>query len=335
MTETKEATANEDNCQAIIILKALRLCFGYCNQITLSRFFSSNYTMSSNNDENQTSNDEMAQDDRCWDGNWLADGLNLMFVGLNSGEDFCQNQMIEFLEEKEEATVGGGGVLQEEHEFLTLPLDGDEDAWAKMHIRILRPRKLHLAGGAIRSFTDGTCPPRIRIRKLESTEMEELLEHKKLGNEAFSSKEFEKAIKHYDDALMVVLLDMFVAPVEQINTIVSVLSNKAECQLRLKLYKDAGCTATDALMFDNNHEKSRLRRAKAELAIAGLPYLVQAQVDLQEIVENLYSKAGVKEAKELLNQLDEILDMEKKSKLNQDPDFDYDFYVRMLKSRCW
>jgi tetratricopeptide (TPR) repeat protein len=289
--------------------------------------------MSSSDDESHmSSNDEMTQDDRCWDGNWLAGGLNLMFVGLNSDE-FCQNQMTEFLEEKDEATIGG--VLQEEHEFLTLPLDGDEDAWAKMHIRILRPRKLHLAGGAIRSFTDGTCPPRIRIRKLDSEEMEELLEHKKLGNQAFSSKEFEKAIEHYDDALIVVLLDMFVAPVEQINTIVSVLSNKAECELRLKRYKDAGCTATHALMFDNDHEKSRLRRAKAELAMAGLPYLVQAQVDLQEIVENLYSKAGVKEAKELLNQLDEILDMEKKSKLNQDPDFDYYFYVRMLKSKCW
>ena len=287
--------------------------------------------MSSSDDESQIpSNDEMAQDDRCWDGNWMTSGLNLMFVGLTS-DDFCQNQMTEFLDEKED----GGGVLQEEHEFLTLPLDGDEDAWAKMHIRILRPRQLHLAGGAIRSFTDGTCPPRIRIRKLNSKEMEELLEHKKLGNQAFSSKEFETAIEHYDDALIVVPLEMFVAPVEQINTIVSVLSNKAECELRLKRYEDAGCTATDALMFDNNHEKSRLRRAKAELAIAGLPHLVQAQVDLQEIVENLYSKAGVKEAKELLNQLDEILDMEKKCKLNQNPDFDYDFYVRMLKSRCW
>ena len=98
--------------------------------------------MSSSDDEIQfPSNDDMAQDDRCWDGNWMTSGLNLMFVGLTS-DDFCQNQMTEFLDEKED----GGGVLQEEHEFLTLPLDGDEDAWAKMHIRILRPRQLHLAG---------------------------------------------------------------------------------------------------------------------------------------------------------------------------------------------
>jgi len=71
--------------------------------------------MSSSADESQMpSNDEMAQDDRCWDGNWMTGGLNLMFVGLTS-DTICEHEMTEFLEEKEEATIGGG-VLQEEEE---------------------------------------------------------------------------------------------------------------------------------------------------------------------------------------------------------------------------
>lgn len=284
------------------------------------------------NEQDDEDDDErnMAEDDRRWDGNWMTAGLNGMFASLDD-DDFCENELDEFLEEKEK--TAGKSSLQMEDEFLILPPEG-ADGWFRVHHEILQPRGLHAASGLIRRFVEGSCPPRIRIRKLDPEEIQELLSHKKLGNEAFSRKEYEEAVEHYDDALMLVM-DLFVAPLDQVKEVVNVLSNKAECYLRLKRYSDAGDTATEALMFDGSHEKSRLRRAKAELAIAGAPHLIQAQRDLNEIVENKVSKAGVNEAKEYLEQLDELLRMERKALEDKKPDSDWDFYVRLLKSKCW
>jgi hypothetical protein len=165
--------------------------------------------------------------------------------------------------------------------------------------------------------------------------MEEFLAQKRAGNESFVKKDYAQAVQHYNDALKMIQIAMFVAPLDQIKEVVNVLSNQAECYLRLKKFKDAGNVATLALMFDNGHEKSRMRRAKAELVIAGDSYLIQAQLDLQEIVDNNLSKAGVKEAKEYLEQLDELLAMAKTTFEEGHPGEDWDLYVRMVKARCW
>mmetsp|Transcript_2872 Transcript_2872/g.6765 ORF Transcript_2872/g.6765 Transcript_2872/m.6765 type:complete len:114 (+) Transcript_2872:477-818(+) len=110
--------------------------------------------------------------------------------------------------------------------------------------------------------------------------------------------------------------------------VANVLSNKAECYLRLKQHEDAGDAATAALLLDNSHEKSRMRRAKAEMAIAGASYLIQAQVDLQEIVDERHSSTGVKQAKQ-------ILTMEKSIFQKANPDGDWRLYIRMIKATCW
>lgn len=275
----------------------------------------------------------MADEDRYSDGNWLVDGLLLggMFLKFNR-DDFCDNELEEFQAEQD---ASPNAPVSMEHEFLNMPSNGDEPGWARLHMEILKPRTLHVADFIARRFAEGTCPARIRIRSISPDDMQQLLAHKKVGNEAFSRKDYEQAIQHYNDALTAIRVDLFVAPSEHIKEVVNVLSNQAECYIRLKRYQNAGSTATCALMFDNGHEKSRMRRAKAELAIAGDSYLIQAQVDLQEVVENNSSKAGVKEATEYLEQLDELLTMEKATFQDRNPDGDWDSYVRMVKSKCW
>ena len=54
-----------------------------------------------------TESQEMAMDGRCWDGNWMADGHDGMFIHLAS-DTFCDEEMEDFLAEQEEA----GGKLQ-------------------------------------------------------------------------------------------------------------------------------------------------------------------------------------------------------------------------------
>jgi tetratricopeptide (TPR) repeat protein len=285
----------------------------------------------SNDDDDDSA--KMARDDRAWDGNWSSAGLSAMFVELQNPY-FEEEQWEDFLEEQKEISS-----LRAEEEFINLDIPGeDEESWARLHMQVLHPRGLVIASLVMRRVAEGICPKRIRIRKMDDTEFNELMEHKKAGNEAFSKKRYKEAIEKYEEALLMAD-SSFVAPKSQMDQIVTVISNQAECYLRLKKYKDAGQTATDALLLDSGHAKSRMRRAKAELAIAGASHLLQAQIDLEEIVNNdgdQKSREGIKQAKEYLEQLDEILQMEKTALLEKHgSDYDWDLYVRMMKSKCW
>ena len=239
--------------------------------------------------------------------------------------------MEEFLEDQEAAD----GKLQFEHEFLKIPENADdEQEWARIHMEILHPRKLVVASGVMHLCAQNSCPPQLRIRQIPPEEMKELLAKKVSGNEEFAKQNYIEAIEFYNEALDF-LEHFYVAPAEQVEQVVNVLSNKAECHLRLKQYEDAADVATAALLLDNSHDKSRLRRAKAEMAIAGASYLIQARVDLKEIVEQHHSIAGVRQAKEFLSELEEILAMEKRTFESQHPEGDWDQYVRMLEATCW
>jgi len=308
-----------------------------------------------NDDEDDDDEDEkqrMAQDDRCWDGNWSCMGLGGMFVVFEDVESLERMEWAGFLEEQQlqqqqEKTSNTGKAssspLNVHDEFVNLDISSDDqEGWARLHMEVLRPRGLHIASGVMRRVAEGSCPKRIRIRTLDTSSFEELLQHKQAGNKAFSEHRYEEAIERYDEALLLVDSSSFVAPKKQIEQIVNVLSNQAECYLRLKKFKAAGQAATDALLFENGHEKSRMRRAKAALAIAGAPYLLQAQVDLEEIAndeegqQQQHSRAGVKQAKEYLEQLEEVLEMEKTTLLEKHgSDYDWDLYVRMMKAKCW
>merc|ERR1712087_232970 len=133
----------------------------------------------------------------------------------------------------------------------------------------LRNRSLHLASGVIRRIvSDKIHPPIVHITRLAQLDMLELIAKKKEANQLFAAKKFKEALDKYDDALDVVICEhLYVAPTNQVKEVVNVLSNQAECYLRLNDYDQAGETATNALVIDSDHEKTRIRRAKAEIAL--------------------------------------------------------------------
>ena len=185
----------------------------------------------------------------------------------------------------------------------------------------LNERNLHLADGVLRRLVERCCPSRVPIRRLdEEITMKQIMEYKLKGNNHFLRHEFREAIDYYNDALSCIhcergehlhLQHLFVAPIHQIQQIVNVLSNKAECLLRKYKYEDAAEVATEALIFMNDHVKSRIRRAKATMEIGkydryelssrggnnndgntstrytcmdGVAYLIQAKYDLDEVL---------------------------------------------------
>jgi tetratricopeptide (TPR) repeat protein len=196
------------------------------------------------------------------DGMWLADGFLGMMIHLDS-EDFLEEESLEF-----EADQEIDENLKFEREFLFFNL-GNLEKLEQMG-QTLRTRQLSLTACIRRRLVEGMCPPRIRIRRMRELERKEILEIKRKGNEAFAAKKYEEALECYDDATLLFPTYMFVAPQQDMKELVIILSNMAECHLRLKQYNEAGQIATEALMFDSEHEKSRIRRAKAELALLSL-----------------------------------------------------------------
>ena len=115
---------------------------------------------------------------------------------------------------------------------------------------------------------DNLCPPIVRITRVSEKEMSEMMQTKRKGNDLFVAGKFEEAYETYQDALTCVCNHMFyIAPTDQVAEVVNILSNQAECSLRLHNYDDAAITATDALVLNSDHDKSRIRRAKAELSL--------------------------------------------------------------------
>lgn len=116
---------------------------------------------------------------------------------------------------------------------------------------------------------------------LDETNFRAVLEHKARGNAAFGGGRFQEAIQAYDAAL---------APYEaragsaaQRDEKVKILSNRAECYLRLDRWADAEETASLALELDASHSKSLLRRARARMQLGGSA-LAGARLDLRMII---------------------------------------------------
>ena len=111
-------------------------------------------------------------------------------------------------------------------------------------------------------------PPIVRISRIEEREMEGMITKKKKGNEEFKKHNYKKAIECYELAIMLHFpMRLYIAPSSQMADIVSILSNQAECHLRLKEFREAASVATDALQIDGGHGKTLIRRAKAEIAL--------------------------------------------------------------------
>lgn len=267
--------------------------------------------------------------DETHDGHWLAAGFNMMMIALTS-EEFLEDDRIEFEQDSE-----ADETLQMEEEFLFMPQSLDQKEMERMG-HLLRSRKLVLASCVTRSLAEGVCPPRIRIRRLEESDRTDILNLKKKGSQAFEANSYNEAIEFYEEATSRFPDRMFVAPEQDMKELVIILSNIAECHLRLNEYSDAGNIATEALLLDGEHDKSRIRRAKAELADGSLSMLIQASNDLECVLElDESSPAAWASARKLRTQVNTRLKNEQKKFLERRPNGDWSLFLRDIKSRCW
>lgn len=259
--------------------------------------------------------------DEAYDGMWSYAGLNEMMVFFDMG-DFLNRQHEEWLEDLERHPE-----LKREDQFFNLEKDNMVELAAK-----LRDKDLHLASGVIRRVVqDNPFPPCLKVTRLENYEMSDLIAKKQEGNELFVQKKYKEAVEKYDEALFEIHhMHLFILPVVQKKEIVNVLSNKAECHIRLKEYNEAAMAATDALIIDDTHAKTRIRRAKAEIALykkarLGLAYLAQADKDIREVVTNFLSKSDIEAVQNLhRDEISVYLDQERRKTVKENPGTNFD-----------
>ena len=289
--------------------------------------------------------------DEAHDGMWLYDGNGMMV-------DFDSENFESDLKEDWEEELNG---LREEFGHASDNLPRWEDEFVELDMKTieavalsLKPRGLHLASGVLRRLIQAESseyhvPSFVRITKLdEEYEMKDLLSKKKKGNLLFSAKKYDQAAEMYDEALMNIMgTSLFVSPEEQVKEVINVMSNLSECYLRLEAYSDAAGRATDALVLDSYHAKSRIRRAKAELAIykqkGSLCSLAQACHDLEEVLTGAddgsggldHAKIAIETAQKLLHEAKEFLEIERHKMAEDRPQADFDLLVRLYKSKCW
>ncbi len=307
-------------------------------------------TERSNNINTTTKEMDMyyASIDETHDGMWLYDGNGMMvdFDDENFESDMKEDWEDELDEYREEFGNASNNFPKWEDEFVELDMKTIQAVSLS-----LKQRGLNLASGVLRRVvqaadSDYHVPSFVRITKLdEEYEMKDLLSKKKAGNLLFSAKKYDQAAEMYDEALMNIMgTNLFVSPEEQIKEVINVMSNLSECHLRLEAYDDAAGRATDALVLDCDHAKSRIRRAKAELAIYkqqhSLPYLAQACHDLEEVLTDAdpgpnHGTLAIETAQKLLHEVKELLEIERQKMAEESPQTNFDLLVRIYKSKCW
>jgi hypothetical protein len=148
-----------------------------------------------------------------------------------------------------------------------------------------------------------------KARKFDNDVFCAMLTQKKKGNRDFSRGQYKSALDSYLEAeksLGGAVSGFYLVP-HQRAELVQILSNQAECYLRMQKYDDAILQATEALQLDKRHQKSLLRRAKASfygaerLQVLNSVVAAQATEDLQLIIE--MKSEGVEEAKSLMKDI--------------------------------
>ena len=226
-----------------------------------------------------------------------------MMLGLEESEWFLKdyNEFTDFLVEEE---------------FVSLAFDVPNEHNILLLKQALIDRNLHIADGVLGVSFEDSCPLQIPTDQMEESQINQVIENKQRGHELFEKGNYEDAIRFYVEAYMTFAgLDMPIAPKEHVEQIVAIISSHAECQLRLHIYSDAAETATNALIFMGDHEKSQICRAKVGLAIGkqkeckrpseGHYYFVQARKDLEEVFLNTdFILAEGKACENLMTQVD-------------------------------
>lgn len=282
-------------------------------------------------DEEQDYFEEERAPDFTHDGLWSYCGTDAMMV------IFDDNEFMNLQEDEWQRDLLDDPNLKREDEFVELKPDTIIELVAS-----LKDRDIHIASGVLRRILTHTpYPPEVRITRLPDDEMEEFLAMKKEGNDLFLAKKYQEAADMYDEALISLLSGpCYITPKNQVKEMINVLSNQAECYLRLQNYDAAGRVATEALLFDGDHVKSRVRRAKAELALYKkkftLPALAQAGNDLQMVVNDPEAdKLAIESAEKMLAEIHEYLKVEKlKCSKEKNPDY-FDSMMQTVVQSCW
>lgn len=101
--------------------------------------------------------------------------------------------------------------------------------------------------------------------KVDRDDFDQMLTYKEKGNRDFNRCQYNSALENYIIAEQIIggdVMGLYLVK-EQRAELVNVLSNQAECYLRMKKYTEAIMKSTAAIKLDSRHEKSILRRAKA------------------------------------------------------------------------
>lgn len=149
-------------------------------------------------------------------------------------------------------------------------------------------------------------------KNVDSKVFQSALNLKNTGNAYFAKGDYQRAIQCYKKATKKLGLGALLSG-EQREEMVKILSNQAECFLRLEWYVNAQGCATEALTLDAQHEKSLVRRAKATFYGAehdahGInPFATtQALHDLDKVIG--MNGRGAKEAKTLKEAINQELE---------------------------
>jgi len=155
-----------------------------------------------------------------------------------------------------------------------------------------------------------------RARQVAPDDYVAMLQQKDKGKRAFQRGQYKGALDCYVKAEELMggdVTGIYLVP-HQRAEMVTLLSNQAECYLRLKKYEEAIVQATKALQLDKRHGKSLLRRAKAAIrgvdqydsTAASSMAVARAADDLQAII--LMEGEGRQEAECLMDEMDQKLD---------------------------
>jgi tetratricopeptide (TPR) repeat protein len=132
------------------------------------------------------------------------------------------------------------------------------DEYAGEEARLRRQRELD----AIKMKKKKAKDALIERHTVDTQLFEHILDLKKEGNIAFLNHQYSIALSLYKQAAEKLGMGKFLAGVQRSEK-VKILSNQAECCLRLKTYDEAMIWAAEAIRLDSQNEKSLFRRAKA------------------------------------------------------------------------
>ncbi|CAD8163894.1 unnamed protein product [Paramecium pentaurelia] len=132
--------------------------------------------------------------------------------------------------------------------------------------------------------------------------------NKEQANELFKQQEFQKAIEKYTECIQELNQKQSLNE-EELEQLVIIYSNRAQCQLKLLDYSQALLDCNKALNLNSNHQKSLLRRSTV---LQELGKWKEALKDSEKLV-----LLGDQDAKQIVLKLQKKIQMKKENARNQ------------------